>query len=395
METAREEALKLATSPSTRTRWLDERWDVPPIHENDRAVYQSWLESIEFRAASHPETWQAIKANWISFLSVSGDQPSSALAPNRKKLQWLGGSETQQQRDTHRFQTDRKIFQAIQNAVWKVFDGLEALTERWPPQARRILNQVTDLTEPFQTLGARPSLRRRRRFNAVWTSLLCFLIYAYDDKGSLEEMGLCLSEEMCDSILDIAEAEAWSVMPLSMDGPKGQLEAAVQGLCLEMIMDHKPTTTTNPLLWWMAVLVHSSLTPLKPEMDDYISRGRFRLNILPMDIDVRTRIEALQHYAKVLLLDHTFNTWETSSARLQEVQRELNMVSNEWLNAETDQRPPVENDPRTCQSAAWRSLLNYLRSESDTYLGGQDGTVLGVAQALLRQPTMTHNTVVV
>ena len=45
-------------------------------------------------------------------------------------------------------------------------------------------------------------------------------------------MGLCLSEEMCDSILDIAEAEAWSVMPLSMDGPEGQLEAAVQGLCL-------------------------------------------------------------------------------------------------------------------------------------------------------------------
>jgi hypothetical protein len=60
------------------------------------------------------------------------------------------------------------------------------------------------------------------------------------------------------------------------------------------------------------------------------------------------------------------------------------MVSNEWLNAETDQRPPVEDDPRTCQSAAWRSLLNHLRRESSSYLGGQDGTVLGVAQALFR-----------
>jgi hypothetical protein len=197
-------------------------------------------------------------------------------------------------------------------------------------------------------------------------------------------MGLCLSEEMRDSILDIAEAEACSVGPPSMDEPMGLLEAAVQGLCLEMIMVHEPTTTTNPLLWWMAVLVHSSLTPLEPEMDDYISRGKFHLNILPMDIDVRTRIEALHHYAKVLLLDHIFSTWKTSQARLQEVQRELNVVSNEWLNAETDQRPPVEDDLRTCQSAAWRSLLNHLTTESDKYLGGQDGTVLGVARALLR-----------
>jgi hypothetical protein len=383
METTHEAALKLATSPSTRTQWVDERWDVPPIHENDRAIYQSWLESIEFRAASHPETWQAVKANWIGFLSASGGQPSPALAPNRKKVQWLGGSETQQQRDTHRFRTDCRIRRAIQSAVWKAFDDLEALTERWPPQARRILNQVTNLTstKPFQTLVARPSLGQRRRFNAVWTSLLCFLAYAYDDEGSLEEMGLRPSEEMCDSILDIAEAEAWSQL---MDGPMGQLEAAVQGLCLEMIMEHEPTATTNPLLWWMAVLVHSSLIPLEPEMDDYISRGKFHLNILPMDIDVRTRIEALNHYAKVLLLDHIFSTWKTNPARLQEVQQELNMVDNEWLNAETDQRPPVEDDPRTCQSAAWRSLLDHLRRESDNYLGGQDRTVLGVAQALFR-----------
>src|SRR5277367_5501351 len=120
METTHEAALKSATSPSTRTQWLDERWDVPPIHENDRAVYQPWLESIGFRAASHPETWQAIKANWISFLSASSGQPSSTLAPNRKKVQWLGGSETQQQRDAHRFETDRQVRWAVQVAVWKV-----------------------------------------------------------------------------------------------------------------------------------------------------------------------------------------------------------------------------------------------------------------------------------
>jgi hypothetical protein len=68
----------------------------------------------------------------------------------------------------------------------------------------------------------------------------------------------------------------------------GQLHAAVQALCVGMVMDHEPTTMTNPLLWWMAVLVHSLLMPLKQGMDYYISRGKFYRNILPMDIDVRT-----------------------------------------------------------------------------------------------------------
>jgi hypothetical protein len=77
-----------------------------PIRENDQAAYRSWLESTGFRAASHPETWQAIKTNWIGFLSTSGGQ-GSALAPNRKRVQWSGGSATQQQRDARRFYGDR------------------------------------------------------------------------------------------------------------------------------------------------------------------------------------------------------------------------------------------------------------------------------------------------
>ena len=119
-------------------------------------------------------------------------------------------------------------------------------------------------------------------------------------------------------------------------------------------------------------------------MDDYISRGKFRRNMLPMDLHVRARIEAVQHYAKVLVLNYTFHAWDPSLAELQEVQQELNMVNNKWINAETDHRPPPEHDSRTCQSVAWTSLLDDLRTESDKYLGGQDGTVLGIAQALLR-----------
>src|SRR5947207_1544176 len=71
-----------------------------PIHENDRAAYRSWLESTGFRTATDVKTWQAIKANWIAFLSASGGQGIfgfTALAPDRKMVQFSGGSETQQQ----------------------------------------------------------------------------------------------------------------------------------------------------------------------------------------------------------------------------------------------------------------------------------------------------------
>jgi hypothetical protein len=382
-QSARTTALLESTTPTTRTEWYDERWDVPGIKESDRARCQSWLESSGFLAASDAQKWEAIKTNWISFLSATSMKPNAILAPLRKAVRF-GPRDFESPKDqASRFKSDRKTRRSLQQAVWKMLDGLEGLTERWPSKARETLNEPFDggVVMPFETLVAKVNLRRRRRMNAVWTSLICFLVYSYDE-GTLQEMGLFVSEELGDSILDIMEAELTFGCPVMTDAPIGPLETAVQDLFTEMITDSKATFPSSPLLWWIGVLVKSALSQ---GPDDYISRGRFNMNILPMDLDIRGRLEGLAHYSKVLVLDLTINTWQPAPIRLQEVQRELNEVNIEWLNADNDRRPAAGMDQRMCSSAAWKDLLKFLRKQRKEFLGEQKGTVMRQLWLLLRQ----------
>jgi hypothetical protein len=46
---------------------------------------------------------------------------------------------------------------------------------------------------------------RRQRGNSIFAALLCFLVHPHGE-GTLEEMGLKLSENLLDSIMDVAEA---------------------------------------------------------------------------------------------------------------------------------------------------------------------------------------------
>lgn len=176
---ARAKALQESTLPTTPTQWSDEKWDVPPIQESERAQYQRWIESSGFLAASDPAKWDAICRNWISFLSATGTMPKLALAPRRKLVIW-------------------------------------GPTDSESPQARLIVNQSDSAsgTRMFESWAAKVNLGKRRRGNSVWTGLICFLIHSYHE-GTLEEMGLEISEEMSESILDVSEAEAW-------DGAIGQ-----------------------------------------------------------------------------------------------------------------------------------------------------------------------------
>ena len=166
MAQSRELALQQATHTTVRTEWVDERWAIPISQDDHPTAYNSWLQSM---GAPTPETWNAIQTNWISFLSATSIAPSGHLAPNRKKVQFTGGTRTAQEREKNRFRTDRQVRRDIQKAIWGLFDPLEGLTERWPHQARLILNRASNQTaaQPFQTLAAKSNWRRRRRINAV------------------------------------------------------------------------------------------------------------------------------------------------------------------------------------------------------------------------------------
>lgn len=117
--------------------------------------------------------------------------------------------------------------------------------------------------------------RERSTASAIRNWLVCFPVYSHAE-GTLEGMGLELSEDMLDSIMSVSEADAWHGRIFqSMDRDPGPVEGAIEELVTEL---------TNPLLWWIGILVQSSL---QTDGDDYISRGQFNLNILTMDMDIK------------------------------------------------------------------------------------------------------------
>lgn len=229
MSSSRAKALRDSTSASTPTQWQDEQWDVPPIKESDRAHYMRWLESSGFLPASDANKWEAICSNWVSFLSATSAMPKIELAPRRKQVVWGPTDSESPQACKKRFREDRRARQCIQEAIWVVFDNLEAYAERWPTPARLIVNQSDSSggTEVFRSWSAKINLKKRRRGNSMWTGLITFLIHSYHE-GTLEEMGLEVSEKMMESILDIAEAEAWhGAIGQSPDREMGPVEEAV------------------------------------------------------------------------------------------------------------------------------------------------------------------------
>jgi hypothetical protein len=379
---ARAEALRESTQ-SPRTQWPSERTDVPPIREANRARYQKWLESSGFPAASDPKIWEAICTNWIGFLSATGSMPKRELAPCRKIVTWEPRGSESPQAQKKRFQQDRKTRRCIQEAVWLQFDVLQTLAERWPVPIRTIVNRAGLGTEqgPFEGWAAKINLTKRRRGDSILAGLVCFLVYSHDE-GTLEEMGLELSEDLLDSIMDVKEADAWHGQIFQkMDRDSGPVEAAVEELVTELITDPKATFRTNPLLWWIGILVQSSL---QTDGIDYISRGRFDLNILTMDMDIEERLEALLHYSKVFVLDHSMKTWKTSATQMDEVRASMAAIDMEWLNADDGQRPAASADMRTCQSAAWKDIVKHIRAQSKAFLGDQHKTVAKQLRVLLR-----------
>lgn len=73
-------------------------------------------------------------------------------------------------------------------------------------------------------------------------------------------MGLELNEDMLDSIMSVSEADAWHGRIFQcMDRDPGPVESAIEELVTGLTTDPKATYRTNPLLWWIGILVQSSL----------------------------------------------------------------------------------------------------------------------------------------
>jgi len=187
----------------------------------------------------------------------------------------------------------------------------------------------------------------------------------------LGEMGLVLDDKQVDDVLNVIQAVQWD--------PTG-VQNAIQTLLTNAITMEGATSQNNPVLWWMAILVRSAIST----GDDYISHGSFNLNILPEDLDIRDRGEAMGHYSKVLILDRAFRQWDGRHAWVMQIQRDLNLVNNEWLNREDGPRPDGGMDTRTCSSIGWTRMLEHLQQEGETWLGGPGKTAMSEIGRLRR-----------
>ncbi|EEU34825.1 uncharacterized protein NECHADRAFT_88405 [Fusarium vanettenii 77-13-4] len=318
------ELYTIALERSTRLDLPIEHNEVPHcmarLLDTDRAACEGWLQEMNFLRlgeAEDDEVWERIKRNWIGYLSATSPTPDAALAPNRKVVQFRSGGEDEDEDE---------------------------------------------------------DAREQRR------SLVGFIAYSQDE-GTLEEMGMRLTESQIDDILDI-EQEVWQVdlKVIARRREKGGFEGVwgrIQLLLMKALRKAKSTPRNNPLMWWIAVLARSAISENDGDRD-FISRGRFHKNPMPMDVDLGERLRAIVHYSKVLVLDDAFSTWPEESGWMMEVQSRLNMVSIEWINDEGGSRPdgpPGDGGP-VYSTDAWQSVVAHIAEHTKKYLGGKQRTAI-------------------
>ncbi|TIC89480.1 hypothetical protein CH35J_012866 [Colletotrichum higginsianum] len=202
------------------------RDDVPAIRAEERPVCETWLRCIGFLGPGRDGgEWEAIKTNWVGFLTAT-----------RSPARGTGLMTAQE---------DHRARRVLQTAFWDGADGLEGLAERWPAAARRVLTQAAEGPHalPFESLGPKWLLDRRRRFQSMWTGLVCFLAYS-KQHGTLEQMGLSLNKARTDDLLDVVQdATATSVL-----GNPGRLFHSTLDFLTALIVDKEATAHTNAIL---------------------------------------------------------------------------------------------------------------------------------------------------
>jgi hypothetical protein len=245
--------------------------------------------------------------------------------------------------------------------VIQVLTQRNGLVERWPLTIRCQLNQSSSSEprpcRPFETWARPRDIEKRKQAISVWYSLLNFLVFHwhnYGADGRFESMGLRMSHRFKDLIDTI---KIYSDMNRVIRKP---MREAIEEIFMAAITDANATANTNPLLWWLAVIIQTEVlgNQSRLEVDD-------RLDFLG-------KLEAIDHYSRALVLNFAFNSWlgekGTSQADKEKVIRALDSVSLDWVDQ--DQEPqinPMDNSEMV-NSQAWQSCSSYINAIFDRWL---------------------------
>lgn len=191
-------------------------------------------------------------------------------------------------------------FHEIYTAVMDLFTVPTGTVERWPQMMGALFNQASQGSKAsFETWEWPSDLDRRRRAVSVWSSMLALIVaYWTYDSGSLEEMGLFLSEDLKSNADDI---RFWCEIGNNV----GRVLGSTKEFFVKAVMDPQPSPKTNPILWWLMVTIQSQVLDGEP---DSVIGGPDREFALDLTFD--DKLKALNHYARLLTLESLLHDWD-------------------------------------------------------------------------------------
>ena len=299
----------------------------------------------------------AVCANW-TFASGFGPDTIASAAISQNMLSY---SQREPPRAFH--------------SVITMLDFLHAKAQRWPLQVRILLNQDRYASnEPFEAKAHQTDLKRRQRAMSVWANMLCFIATFWDISCcNLEKMGLFLSEIMK---VQIENVSIWG----ELGGNCRRIEEAAKAFFILAVTDPKPSPRTNPILWWLTAVIHDRLVNEPPALP---IEGVEKDYVLNLDLD--GTLEALDYFARVLILEVLIHTWTPSdmgpriswppsyhlqtSAMKQHILTFLNRtVATQAGQGKERLGTPFQKDDRILSVPAWQECIAHLQTLIDDWL---------------------------
>lgn len=267
--------------------------------------------------------------------------------------------------------------QAVWDSVMTMLDLLNAMAARWPLQVRLLISRNRSPSYGFFGAKWQPSdigvHKKRQGQMSLWANMLCFIATCWDIScRKLERMGLFLSKDMK---ADIENLNIWGGLGFN----RKRIEEAAKDFFILALTDPKPSPRTNPILWWLAVLIHNGDVDLLPGMPIAGIRKSSARNV-----DLNNKLEALDDFARVLILEVLMHTWIPSdmghrvswppsgrthpSAMKQQVLTFLEHAQAAGVYQDHEICPALQKDARELSGPAWQECIAHLQTLIDKWL---------------------------
>ena len=187
-------------------------------------------------------------------------------------------------------------------------------------------------------------------------------------------MGLFLSEDMK---IHIENVSVWG----ELGGNRKRIEEAAKDCFILAVTDPKPSPRTNPILWWLTAVINNK----------WLINGPLEMAIEGVDKDsvqdvyLDGKLEALDYFARVLILEVSIHTWTPSdmyrriswppSYRLQTSvmkQQVLTFLDRTDTTRSYQDKEMLgtlsQKDDRILKTPAWRECIAHLETLIDDWL---------------------------